>query len=82
MNNYKKHKDLMNLMDDSMHEITFTTTGQMRKILETQAGWFGMTLSEYVNRSIYAYMEIVARKAGYDEEKEIEHFKAKYPRND
>lgn len=85
MNNYKKQQDLMKLlemMDDTMHEIKFTTTGQMKSILETQAGWFGMTVSEYVHRSLFAYMEIVAKMSGYDEEKEREHLKKKYPHND
>ena len=82
MNNYKKQKALMDLMDDSMHKIEFTTTGQMRKILETQANWFDMTLSEYVNRSLWAYMEIVAQMAGYNEDEEMKHWKEKYPHND
>ena len=82
MNNYKNQKDLMDLMDDCKEKIEFTTTGQMRKILETQASWFDMTLSEYVNRSLWAYMEMVAKMSAYDEQKELEHFKKKYPHND
>ena len=72
----------MNLLDDSMHEIKFKTTGQMRKILETQASWFNMTLSQYVNRSLHAYMEMIAEMAGYNEKEELEHFKKQYPHDD
>ena len=82
MNNYKKQKDLMHMLDDSMHEIKFKTTGQMRTILETQASWFDMTLSQYVHRSLHVYMEMIAEMSGYDAEKELEHFKKQYPHND
>ena len=54
----------------------------MRTILKTQASWFDMTLSQYVDRSLHAYMEMIAEMSGYDAEKELEHFKNQYPNND